>query len=207
MPKRSAAGFIYAIQAEGSPYVKIGSTSASVEKRLKSLQAGQPLPLRLIAHQAIEADLSRIERQIHHFLATERQRGEWFALKLDADELAALIQRAVEYLKAQDIKIQEVARKRHPQESASKLSRAQTISRFMGNVIRSKREAAGLTMAEVARRAKMHHTKLWKIEHGERRLMAADVLPLAQAIGCDPRDLLPALEEGPSTAEETTANA
>jgi len=70
-----------------------------------------------------------------------------------------------------------------------------------------KRKEAGLSLSEVARRANMLVTKLWKIEHGERRLMAADVLPLAQAIGCDPRDLLPALEEGPSTAEETTANA
>lgn len=61
--------------------------------------------------------------------------------------------------------------------------------------VAEKRKEAGLSMTEVARRAHMLVTKLWKIEHGELRLKADDVPVLAKAIGCDPRDLLPCLPE------------
>lgn len=64
-----------------------------------------------------------------------------------------------------------------------------------------KRKEAGLTMSEVARRANMLLTKLWKIEHGERRLTAEDIPVLARAIGCAPSDLIPSLDDSP--AEET----
>ena len=39
-----ASGHIYAMQAVGTPYIKIGSTTGSPEKRLKTLQTGQPFP-------------------------------------------------------------------------------------------------------------------------------------------------------------------
>jgi transcriptional regulator with XRE-family HTH domain len=41
------------------------------------------------------------------------------------------------------------------------------------SLVKEKREEAGLTMSEVARRAEMRLTKLWKIEHGELRLLVA----------------------------------
>ena len=63
------------------------------------------------------------------------------------------------------------------------------------SLVTAKREEAGLSMSEVARRANMLLTKLWKIEHEQYRLLAADVPALARAIGCQPSDLLPALEE------------
>ena len=63
------------------------------------------------------------------------------------------------------------------------------------SLVTAKREEAGLSMAEVARRINWVHTKLWKIEHGERRLLAEEVPVLARAIGCDPSDLLPSLAE------------
>ena len=66
------------------------------------------------------------------------------------------------------------------------------IVKSTGALIRSKRTEAGLSMSEVARRADMLLTKLWKIEHGEYYLRAEDVPKIARAIGCDPRDILPA---------------
>lgn len=63
------------------------------------------------------------------------------------------------------------------------------------SLVKAKREEAGLTMSEVARRANMRLTKLWKIEHGERRLFADEVARLARAIGCDKADLIPDVEE------------
>lgn len=62
------------------------------------------------------------------------------------------------------------------------------------SLVREKREAAGLSMSEVARRANMGLTKLWKIEHGELRLKVDDVPRLARAIGCAPSELIPDME-------------
>jgi len=59
------------------------------------------------------------------------------------------------------------------------------------SLVKQCREAAGLSMAEVARRANMVHTRLWKIEHGELRLHFEDVPRLANAIGCEVLDLIP----------------
>ena len=76
-----------------------------------------------------------------------------------------------------------------------------------GALIRHKRTEAGLSMSEVARRADMLLTRLWKIEHGEYYLRAEDVTKIARAIGCDPRDLLPADHAAlapMATAEEGT---
>ena len=61
--------------------------------------------------------------------------------------------------------------------------------------VKAKREAAGLTMSELARRTNMRLTKLWKIEHGERALKARDIAILAQALGCDKGDLVPDVDE------------
>jgi len=80
----SPGGIIYAIGAVGTSYVKIGSTRTAVEKRLKALQIGQPFPLQTLAAVAVESDLSRIEHQVHKFLAEERRRGEWFDAPIDA---------------------------------------------------------------------------------------------------------------------------
>ena len=74
-----------------------------------------------------------------------------------------------------------------------------------GTLIRSKRTEAGLSMSEVAKRADMLLTKLWKIEHDEYYLRAVDVPKIAHALGCDPRDLLPVdLPTPVATAEEGT---
>ena len=67
---------IYAIQAgEGGP-VKFG-VAKNPSSRLRELQTGNPLKLRLVAEVDI---LVSCERQIHHWLREERLQGEWFGL-------------------------------------------------------------------------------------------------------------------------------
>lgn|SRR5262245_6200578 len=97
-----AGGTIYAMQAVGTPWVKIGSTSASVAQRLKRLQTGQPFPLEVIATVPVSSDLQRIERQVHAFLAEVQRRGEWFEMALDTQALEQLIVRAVQHIKQDD---------------------------------------------------------------------------------------------------------
>lgn len=68
------------------------------------------------------------------------------------------------------------------------------------SLVREKREAAGLSISEVARRAKMLGTKVWKIEHGERRLTLEDAARLAEVLGCEVTDFLPQSKEEAPTA-------
>jgi ribosome-binding protein aMBF1 (putative translation factor) len=98
----SSGGTLYAIASEGTALVKIGCTTGTVEKRLKSLQTGQPFSLHVLASVPVEADVQRIEKQVHAFLAQERRRGEWFEISLDAAALAALVVRAVQFVKQAD---------------------------------------------------------------------------------------------------------
>ena len=64
----------------------------------------------------------------------------------------------------------------------------------MTSLVKACREAAGLTMSEVARRSGLSISKLSKIEHGTHRLKVDDVPRLADAIGCDVRALIPKLD-------------
>jgi hypothetical protein len=59
------------------------------------------------------------------------------------------------------------------------------------SLVKARREEAGLTLTEVARRADMLCSKVWKIEHDHRRLTLADAARLARAIGCTVGDFLP----------------
>jgi hypothetical protein len=100
MPK--PGGTIYAIGAVGTSWVKIGSTTGAVMQRLKILQTGQPFPLQVLATVPVAEGLRRIEKQVHAFLETERQRGEWFDVPIDTPALERLVVRAVQYIAAQE---------------------------------------------------------------------------------------------------------
>jgi ribosome-binding protein aMBF1 (putative translation factor) len=94
----STGGFIYAIGAEGSPYVKIGSTHTAINKRLRQLQSGHPARLTVRASVAVASHGHKIEKIIHQFLADVRQQGEWFAATIDQESLEALTVRAVQWI-------------------------------------------------------------------------------------------------------------
>jgi hypothetical protein len=95
------AGYIYAIQAEGTPYVKIGQTTGSVEKRLRSLQTGQPFPLTILAVVRIDIPPRVLEGQVHALLAPYRHQGEWFEMTLDAGQLEHVVSLAMTALRQQ----------------------------------------------------------------------------------------------------------
>jgi DNA-binding XRE family transcriptional regulator len=89
-------GTIYALGAEGTSLVKIGSTKYALETRVKALQTGQPFPLYVVASVRVDADVRRIEQHVHRLLAQVRQRGEWFDITLDPAALECLVVRAVQ---------------------------------------------------------------------------------------------------------------
>lgn len=70
------------------------------------------------------------------------------------------------------------------------------------SLLTKKREEAGLSMTELAARAKMDLSKLSRLEHGHLKLKADDIVTLARAIGCKPGALLPDLDDDLAHAAE-----
>ena len=91
----SEGGFIYAITAVGTKYVKIGSAMRSIERRMKLLQTGIPFQLELAVWIAVKEDLLRVEKALHRTLAPAHFRGEWFELELNTLDLKRLVRQAV----------------------------------------------------------------------------------------------------------------
>lgn len=146
-------GTIYAIGAQGTSLIKIGSTRLSVATRLQTLQTGQPFPLHLLATVPVAANVRRIEQQVHRFLAQERRRGEWFDIALDAAALEHLVVRAVQCMQQEDESRRgEEQRKELAQDAHSTLGeRVHLLRRRLGWTQRELGEAAGINTNTIAR--------------------------------------------------------
>lgn len=93
MPQNS--GYIYAIKAEGTPYIKIGSTRGPVENRLKTLQIGQPFTLVPVEVVRIHHPLRMLEAILHNLLKPYKHHGEWFTFLFQAGDLSQWIDVAI----------------------------------------------------------------------------------------------------------------
>jgi hypothetical protein len=76
---------VYFIQAEGTSFVKIGTSQGHV-KRLSGMQTGCPLPLLLLGTCPGGTDE---EFEIHKRFAHLRERGEWFRLEPELQDFIA----------------------------------------------------------------------------------------------------------------------
>lgn len=76
-PPGTTPGCIHFVEAEGMDRVKIGWTSGDPQKRLRQLQIGSPVKLRLMG---TAQGTIRDERELHRRLAASRVEGlsEWF---------------------------------------------------------------------------------------------------------------------------------
>lgn len=169
------AGYLYAIQAEGTPYVKIGSTTGAVETRLKVLQTGQPFPLRIVAVVPLDRPLRDIESEVHTLLGPYRQHGEWFALRMHADLLQQLVTLAAARLKHTRLTRRLLAYERRVQQRQRLAARAPTLKDSRSPMPRKRLTPVSPTAQHLADRVYvLRHTK---------RLTQRE---LAQAIGCSP---------------------
>jgi|ERR1051325_5995689 DNA-binding XRE family transcriptional regulator len=190
----NTGGTIYAIGAEGQPYIKIGSTSGSPLKRLQDLQTGQPYPLRLCAAVPVEANLRLIEKHVHAFLKEKRQRGEWFELSMDIAQLEALVVRAVEYVQREE---QQAAALHTIQEAR------QRTRMTMEERITYLRKKKGWSQAELARQVSIGQSTLHAYEAGNRPAQGMSVeiaMRLARVLGVTVDYLVGVYEE--ASAEE-----
>ena len=79
---RDSGGWIYAVQEDGDPLVKIGFTYATPHKRLGGLRREYRLN-----------DLPYfIEQWVHHLLLPQWIQGEWFYLHMNQAILETLVQ-------------------------------------------------------------------------------------------------------------------
>jgi DNA-binding XRE family transcriptional regulator len=157
----SEGGFIYAIGAVGSPYVKIGSTRGSVgsvTRRLNQLQIGHPFPLVVLATVAVDHDAQQLEKAMHRLLVTQRQHGEWFALAVEPDTLTTLAAQAAQSLQPDSV----------------------------GESIRRFRQKRGLTQRQLATAARVPQPLISQVESGKRpgaQIHLAVAARLAFALG------------------------
>jgi len=67
--------------------------------------------------------------------------------------------------------------------------------RILGENVRERRLAAGLSQEELASRAGLHRTYISSLERGERNVAVENIFALAGALGCQPADLVRAQNE------------
>lgn len=82
---KAQAGGVYFVQPiDGGP-VKIGYTTKPPEERLKELQIGSPVTLRVITW--LPGQSMELERELHRALGFWRLHGEWFESSRELHEL------------------------------------------------------------------------------------------------------------------------
>jgi len=178
----SQSGFIYAIGAEGTPHVKIGSTKGSVESRRRQLQTGHPLRLQTVASIAVDMNLRAIEKQVQTFLVEYLQGGEWFDVPMDPERLEALVTRAVQECAAPAQHVHRQVPGAEPQTFGERIS-----------ILRRRR---GMTQQELATLAQITANTLARVERGSVKMLRGDTVALlADALGTTTDYLLGHTEE------------
>jgi predicted GIY-YIG superfamily endonuclease len=74
--------YIYIIQMKGTNYFKIG-VSNNLNKRLSTLQTGNPVKLYIVRYYIIYTDANRLEKLLHNYLSEYHIRLEWFCISVD----------------------------------------------------------------------------------------------------------------------------
>ena len=85
---RTTKCFVYFIMAGKNKAIKIGN-AVDIDRRIKELQIGNHLSLKLIA--SIECDSKahavEMESRFHRLFSNQKMRGEWFSGKINMNKL------------------------------------------------------------------------------------------------------------------------
>ncbi len=65
------------------------------------------------------------------------------------------------------------------------------IRKAFGLKVRTRRFELDMTQEELAEKADLHPTYVGSVERGERNIALENIIALAQALGCSPKDLMP----------------
>ncbi len=86
--KSTQINWVYFIQSGKNGPIKIG-LARSIQKRLETMQTGNPYELRLITsvHCDSRAQAESLEKHFHRLFARKRLRGEWFRSDINIKSL------------------------------------------------------------------------------------------------------------------------
>lgn len=70
------------------------------------------------------------------------------------------------------------------------------------SLLKKRREHAGISLTELSNLSGFSISKLSKIENDKLKMQINDVARLARAIGCQPSDLIPILDDAADAVEE-----
>lgn len=65
------------------------------------------------------------------------------------------------------------------------------IRKAFGLKVRMRRFEVGITQEELAEKADLHPTYVGSVERGERNISLENIVSIASALGCHPKDLFP----------------
>lgn len=65
------------------------------------------------------------------------------------------------------------------------------IRKAFGLEVRMRRFKIGITQEELAEKADLHPTYVGSVERGERNIALENIISLAKALDCSPKDLMP----------------
>jgi predicted GIY-YIG superfamily endonuclease len=74
--------YLYIIQMKATDYFKIG-VSNNLNKRLSTLQTGNPIKLYIVRYYLIYTDANRLEKLIHNYFSEYHIHLEWFCISVD----------------------------------------------------------------------------------------------------------------------------
>jgi DNA-binding XRE family transcriptional regulator len=172
-------GTLYAIVADGSPYVKIGSTKKAPLERLAQLQTGHPHRLTICASAAIAANVHAVERAVHRFLEERHFDGEWFALEpLDNAMLEQLILDAIQHAQSHP----EVRMPRKVRQPSARHHDDENLPIFAERLLATRRRLQ-LSQEDLATKAGMFKTDISKYERSISLPNIERLVRLAQALG------------------------
>jgi len=64
------------------------------------------------------------------------------------------------------------------------------IRKQFGKAVREKRQEFGWTQEKLAEKADLHPTYIGSVERGERNIALENIVALAEALQCSPKDLM-----------------
>ncbi len=65
------------------------------------------------------------------------------------------------------------------------------LQKAFGMKVRMRRYEIEMTQEELAEKADLHPTYVGSVERGERNIALENIVALAMALGCSPKDLMP----------------
>ncbi len=76
--------------------------------------------------------------------------------------------------------------------TANPQNRRKTKTRLaFGNKVRARRHELNMTIEQLAEAADLHHNYIGSVERGERNIALENIIGIAKALKCSPKDLMP----------------